>query len=129
MSLDFVYAYANLVAVALSIPANKDKVAFSGMCKAYKAQPYVPKKIKVVTPEEEKENQGQQPEPQPLDDDEEAKTDALTQELEKLAGKVEKASFQPAEFEKDDDTNFHIEFINATANLRATNYQIANSDR
>lgn len=31
----------------------------------------------------------------------------------------------PVEFEKDDDTNFHIAFINAASNLRATNYSIA----
>ena len=37
--------------------------------------------------------------------------------------------FTPAEFEKDDDTNFHIDFINASSNLRATNYQIENCDR
>lgn len=29
-----------------------------------------------------------------------------------------------AEFEKDDDTNFHIDFIHAAANLRARNYKI-----
>ena len=29
-----------------------------------------------------------------------------------------------AEFEKDDDTNFHIDFIHAAANLRARNYTI-----
>ena len=28
------------------------------------------------------------------------------------------------EFEKDDDTNFHIDFISAVANLRARNYSI-----
>ena len=33
------------------------------------------------------------------------------------------------EFEKDDDTNFHIDFIAATANLRARNYTIAELDR
>jgi len=37
--------------------------------------------------------------------------------------------FVPAEFEKDDDKNFHIDFINACANLRATNYDIKNCDR
>ena len=42
---------------------------------------------------------------------------------------VKKDEFCPAEFEKDDDTNFHIDFMNATANLRASNYQIANCDR
>lgn len=35
----------------------------------------------------------------------------------------------PVEFEKDDDTNFHIDFISATSNLRATNYSIAVADR
>ncbi|KAI9025222.1 ubiquitin-activating emzyme E1 [Phycomyces nitens] len=35
----------------------------------------------------------------------------------------------PAEFEKDDDTNFHIDFITAASNLRAINYGINPSDR
>ncbi|KAK6533285.1 SPS-sensor component ptr3 [Orbilia ellipsospora] len=35
----------------------------------------------------------------------------------------------PAEFEKDDDTNFHIAFITAASNLRALNYGIAVADR
>jgi ubiquitin-activating enzyme E1 len=30
----------------------------------------------------------------------------------------------PIEFEKDDETNFHIDFIHAAANLRARNYKI-----
>lgn len=36
---------------------------------------------------------------------------------------------QPLDFEKDDDTNFHIDFIVAASNLRATNYEIATADR
>jgi ubiquitin-activating enzyme E1 len=35
----------------------------------------------------------------------------------------------PAEFEKDDDTNFHIDFIVATSNSRAENYSIPPADR
>lgn len=35
----------------------------------------------------------------------------------------------PAEFEKDDDTNFHIDFIAAASNLRAMNYGITVTDR
>ena len=30
----------------------------------------------------------------------------------------------PAEFEKDDDTNYHVDFITACSNLRARNYKI-----
>ena len=35
----------------------------------------------------------------------------------------------PLEFEKDDDTNFHMDFIVATSNLRAENYGIEPADR
>ncbi|KAK5121747.1 E1 ubiquitin-activating protein [Meristemomyces frigidus] len=36
---------------------------------------------------------------------------------------------EPVEFEKDDDTNYHIDFITAASNLRAENYKIAAADR
>jgi ubiquitin-activating enzyme E1 len=41
------------------------------------------------------------------------------------------AGFQltPVEFEKDDDTNYHIDFITAASNLRAENYKIEQADR
>lgn len=35
----------------------------------------------------------------------------------------------PLEFEKDDDSNFHMDFIVAASNLRATNYKITPVDR
>lgn len=35
----------------------------------------------------------------------------------------------PVEFEKDDDTNYHIDFITAASNLRAENYKIEPADR
>jgi ubiquitin-activating enzyme E1 len=34
----------------------------------------------------------------------------------------------PVEFEKDDDTNYHMAFITAASNLRATNYSIPTAD-
>jgi ubiquitin-activating enzyme E1 len=36
---------------------------------------------------------------------------------------------EPVEFEKDDDTNHHIDFIAAASNLRAENYKIETADR
>src|ERR1700733_11358239 len=41
------------------------------------------------------------------------------------------AGFQlvPVEFEKDDDSNHHIDFITASSNLRAENYKIQQLDR
>ena len=35
----------------------------------------------------------------------------------------------PVEFEKDDDTNYHIDFITSCSNLRAENYKIEQADR
>ena len=55
--------------------------------------------------------------------------DQIVSEL-KAAGKAgfPKAIY-PVDFEKDDDTNFHMDFIVACSNLRATNYGIAVADR
>lgn len=36
---------------------------------------------------------------------------------------------QPVDFEKDDDSNHHIDFITAASNLRARNYSITEADR
>lgn len=35
----------------------------------------------------------------------------------------------PIDFEKDDDANHHVEFITASSNLRAENYDIPKADR
>ena len=49
--------------------------------------------------------------------------------MESLKKSTDKSKFCPAEFEKDDDNNFHIDFIDAASNLRAINYQIPTCDR
>jgi len=40
-----------------------------------------------------------------------------------------KFRLMPVDFEKDDDTNYHIDFITAASNLRAENYKIPVADR
>lgn len=42
---------------------------------------------------------------------------------------LSKYSVKVLEFEKDDDSNHHIDYINSTSNLRATNYKIDPVDR
>ncbi len=55
--------------------------------------------------------------------------------LEKLVSELPPAKslqgskLEPVEFEKDDDTNHHIDFITAASNLRAQNYAIQEADR
>ncbi|KAI1412188.1 hypothetical protein F5Y13DRAFT_163842 [Hypoxylon sp. FL1857] len=51
--------------------------------------------------------------------------------IDSLPAPSELAGFKltPVEFEKDDDTNHHIDFITAASNLRADNYKIEKADR
>merc|ERR1711978_565827 len=56
--------------------------------------------------------------------------DEILKELpESSALKSNGVRITPLEFEKDDDSNGHIDFIVACSNLRATNYSIPTADR
>ncbi|XP_053492231.1 ubiquitin-like modifier-activating enzyme 1 [Ictalurus furcatus] len=53
----------------------------------------------------------------------------LKQKLSSLQPDSQKCRTFPLEFEKDDDSNFHMDFIVAASNLRAENYDIPAADR
>ena len=125
--MGFIASYSNLIAAALKIPENRDTAAIAQIVKGVTVKAYVPKKIVVKLPGEEENNQQAQPEPAEEDDDK--VIEQLIEDMAGLQSKVKKDDFLPAEFEKDDDKNFHIDFINACANLRASNYEIKNCDR
>jgi len=84
----------------------------------------MPKKIKI------KVNDNDTEEPLDIGKDEEIQLSNLTNELSIYEqDKYDKNIFKPEEFEKDDDSNYHIDFINAASNLRARNYRIHECDR
>jgi ubiquitin-activating enzyme E1 len=58
-------------------------------------------------------------------------SDALEKVVSQLPPPKTLAGFklEPVEFEKDDDTNHHIDFITAASNLRAENYKLEPADR
>jgi len=53
--------------------------------------------------------------------------EALLNELSRID--VSNFHFEPASFEKDEDLNFHIDFIASSSNLRASNYRIRQTTR
>ena len=61
----------------------------------------------------------------PPDADELAELAKQLPDRESLSG----LDLHPAEFEKDDDSNFHLDFVVAASNLRAENYGIVQADR
>ena len=128
--LDFVWCCTNLISATIGLP-NLEREAVKEIAAALPAAEYVRKVIVVETPEEAKaREESGQPAPQQTasdNDDDEPVIAALLEGLR--ATEVSSESLFPADFEKDDDENFHIDFINACANLRARNYKITESDR
>ena len=91
------------------------------------------KTIAVETPEEAKAREAEgRPAPQSTANDADDDEPVITQLLESLnisTQTITAGALVAADFEKDDDTNFHIDFITACSNLRARNYKITECDR
>lgn len=98
---------------------------------ATKPTEYVKKAIVVETPEEQKEREdaGLPPPVADSDQDDEAVITELLGILRISTEGIKEGDIIPADFEKDDDSNFHIDFITACSNLRARNYRIPEADR
>lgn len=127
LHVDFVIAAANLRAQIYGLKGDKNPAIFKKVIPNIIVPEFVPKKgVKINTNENEAENKSNEANARTEDEDDSFKR--ITSELpspSSLAG----YRLNPIDFEKDDDTNFHIEFITAAANLRATNYSIPVADR
>jgi ubiquitin-activating enzyme E1 len=131
VAFSFVFNAANLIAVNIRIAPERDPDAVKALIAQTQSKGYVKKAIVVETPEEAKEREeaGRPAPVAPSDQDDEAVITELLGILRISAEGVKEADIDPADFEKDDDTNFHIDFISACSNLRARNYRIPECDR
>jgi len=124
MHLEFIIAAANLRAFNFGLTGERNPEVITKMLSGVSVPLFTPKKVKIqVTENEEKDKQEA-----PQDEDEEDLSKRILSELpapSKLAG----YALKPVDFEKDVDTNHHMDFITATANLRATNYSIPVADK
>jgi len=125
LHLDFVVAAANLRAENFGIQKNRDRAAVKAIVAKVNVPVFEPKSgVKIAVTDSEAQQQR-----------EDASTDSeiMARILEEVpspeALKKESVRVTPLEFEKDDDSNGHIDFIVACSNLRATNYGIATADR
>lgn len=121
LHLDFVVAAANLYAATLKAPENRDRAMLKSLAAKVKIEDFKPKEMKIKADDKDTTAEG-------CMDDDEAVRRLSTEMSQKLKTLQVKADLQPAEFEKDDDSNFHIHFIAAAANLRARNYKIPEAD-
>ena len=124
LHFDFIVAAATLRAVNYRLPVSKDVALIKQVLASIVPKPFVPaQNAKIATTEAEAKEMMDKTE-----DDHEVKVQEVIASLpvpSKLAG----YQLQAIEFEKDDDTNSHIDFITTCSNLRARNYAIKESDR
>jgi len=120
----FVVAAANLHAFNYNIIAkNVDKATYLKVLDNIIVPDFTPdSKVKIQADDKEPD-----PNENPAFDDE-AELDKLRASLPSPAA-MPGYKLVPVEFEKDDDTNHHIDFITCASNLRAENYKIEQADR
>merc|ERR1711990_303698 len=126
MHIDFVEAAANLKAEIYGIEKNKDRTVIKAIIAKVNVPVFEPKSgVKIAVTDAEAQAQAQGGEMSDSDT-----LNALLSEIPAPeAFKKEKLRITPCEFEKDDDSNGHIDFIVACSNSRATNYGIRTADR
>ncbi|XP_033109531.1 ubiquitin-like modifier-activating enzyme 1 [Anneissia japonica] len=122
MHMDYVCAAANLKAEVYGIKGSRDRAFIRSIMETITIPAFTPKsgvKIDVTDAEAQMSAQAS------------VEDDTLESVMKNLP---QPSSFQnfkvkPLDFEKDDDTNFHMDFIVASSNLRAENYEIPPADR
>jgi len=122
---DFVEAASNLRARVFGIKGSKDPEMIKGILKQVVVPEFQPKSgVQIAVTDAEAQQQAEQSK---------SDSEVLDQILSELppAADLKAAGMKitPEEFEKDDDSNGHIDFIVACSNLRAMNYSIPPADR
>jgi len=120
--LDFIVAAANLHAFNYGLRGETDSTIFKKIADSVIVPEFTPKsgvKIQINDSDPAPGAGGS------------SEIDDLAEATKKLPSPSSLAGYRltPVEFEKDDDSNHHIDFITAASNLRAMNYSIPIADR
>ncbi|KAG8893299.1 hypothetical protein FRB99_002069, partial [Tulasnella sp. 403] len=116
--LSYIIAAANLHAFNYGLRGDTDIALFKKVAESVPVPEFKPKQVKIQI------NETDAPQESAIDE-------SLDSIVAKLPPPSDLAGYRltPVEFEKDDDTNHHIDFITAASNLRAMNYSIKPADR
>lgn len=117
---DYIFAGANLMAHVLGLPENRNRDQVREIVSHVQVKPFVPKSVAIQVEENQTVSN--------LGEDEQILS-SLLQEMKVVDQSVAGRRVNPVVFDKDEDNNFHIDYITQSSNLRARNYKIAEADR
>uniref|UniRef100_A0A8C0MJ50 Ubiquitin-like modifier-activating enzyme 1 n=1 Tax=Canis lupus familiaris TaxID=9615 RepID=A0A8C0MJ50_CANLF len=137
LHLDYVMAAANLFAQTYGLMGSQDRAAVAVLLQSVHIPEFIPKSgVKIHVSDQELQNASASVDPglefKGLTHPSLSTDDSRLQELRAMLPSPEKLrgfKMYPINFEKDDNTNFHMDFIVAASNLRAENYNIPPADR
>jgi len=134
LHLDFIVAASNLLAHIYNIPQSRDVKFIADEVAKIQITKFQPK-AGVTIHENDEQLRADNESQKNLKARQKAGAGGNEPEVEHLLSRFPQPNetlnikIQPHEFEKDDDKNFHMDYIVATANLRADNYEIQTGDR
>ena len=133
LCLLFVKRYAFIISRALGLSVTKEQLSDEYIKKKsseIKIPKFEPKIVKINVNENNDNNNNNGDEIVSDLEQDEKKCEEIFTELSKLdKNNIDGSKIKPEEFEKDHDDNGHIDFIHASSNLRARNYDIVECDR
>ena len=113
--MDYVEASTHLFARVSGLKDNFTREELYNWIKDYKPVEFVPKEMAIAANDSEIEKT--------------EKTGSLNKDLPVGSNTNFKPTYVSQDFEKDDDSNWHISWVNAASNIRAMNYGIPVVDR
>ncbi|XP_039972402.1 ubiquitin-like modifier-activating enzyme 1 [Xiphias gladius] len=124
--MEYVVAAANLYGHIYGIKGTRDGSSIRKILEKVNVPSFTPSSsVKIHLTEQEM----QEDKEKESDDTENAQLEELKGELASPSLKSSAMQMYPIDFEKDDDSNFHMDYIVAASNLRAENYNIPAADR
>ena len=120
----FVKNYATILARALSIKGDLSDEHIKDVSSKVTIPAFVPKAVHIKVKDDEPEESKNMPK-----NEQEMEEAELSSLMKELSIYDKKKADPDKDFEKDDDSNGHIDFIHACSNLRARNYKIQECDR
>lgn len=128
LHMGFIVASANLRAENFGLKGSTDPAVFARALNTVIVPDFVPRKVNIDVTEGTAGDKPAAPTETRSPSSAEAEFEELCQALPDPKAMPGYKTY-PVDFEKDDDANGHIDWVTATANLRALNYGIHTADR